>query len=279
VNQHQDYPRSDLLAETDWVAEHAQDAGVRLVDCAAVEAYRRAHIPGAVGFPPLNPYIKDRSDDVYVMPADQFAELMARLGIGDDTLVVCYDDNNSLLAARLWWVLQYYGHHNARVLNGGWYKWLYEGRPVTTHATHPEPAVFTPKADDSVLCRLGQLAERIGTPSAQILDVRSEEEFAGTNSRGNRRVGHVPGAAHIEWTDFVTRDDRRVFKPASEIHAMLDGAGIEPAREVVTYCQGGIRAAHAMFVLKLMGFDQVRNYDGSMKEWANRDDTALELPA
>lgn len=224
----------------------------------------------------MNPYIKDKADDVYVMPEDQFGELMAKLGIGDDTLVICYDDNNSLLAARLWWVLQYYGHAKAQVLNGGWHSWLIEGRPVTTHASHPEPASFTPRTHENLLCRLDQLAQRIGAEETRILDVRSLEEFTGTNSRGNRRTGHVPGAAHIEWTDFVTRDDRRVFKPADEIREMLEQSGVGPEREVVTYCQGGIRAAHALFVLKLMGFDRVRNYDGSMKEWANRDDTALE---
>lgn len=229
------YARPELLVDTDWLAQHAEDGGVRLIDCASVEAYRRAHIPGAVGLPPINPYIKDASSDAYVMPPEAFAELMGRLGVGDDTLVVTYDDNNSLLATRFWWVLRYYGHTNAKVLNGGWYKWLYEGRPVTTHAAHPEPARFTPRTNDAILCTLDQLQQRVGVPETRILDVRSVEEYTGTNSRGNKRTGHVPGAVHLEWLDFVTRDDRRVFKPASEIKAMLEGAGIHPEQEVVTY--------------------------------------------
>lgn len=229
------YPRPELLADTDWLAEHIGDAGVRVIDCAAVEAYRRAHIPGAVGLPPINPYIKDASDETYVMPPDAFAELMGRLGVGDDTLVVTYDDNSSLLAARLWWVLQHYGHVNAKVLNGGWHKWLHEGRPVTTHATHAAPATFTPRTDAGVLCTLDHLRDLVGASDARILDVRSIEEFNGTNARGNKRSGHVPGAAYIEWLDFVTRDDRRVFKPAAEIRQMLERAGISPEQEVVTY--------------------------------------------
>lgn len=274
-----DYPRGDVLVETNWVADHLQDSSVRIIDCAPVEAYRRAHIPGAVGLGGINPYIKDPANETFVMPPERFAELMSELGVSDGTLVVLYDDNNALFAARLWWVLQYYGHSNTKVLNGGWYKWLYEGRPVTTHATRPERGSFTPRTNDAILCRLEGLKSAIGSSATDIFDVRSDEEFAGTNLRGNRRAGHVPGAKHIEWLDFVTQDDNRVFRPAGEIGAMLQNAGIDPTHEVVTYCQGGIRAAHAMFVLTLMGFDRVRNYDGSMREWANLDDTPLEMPA
>jgi thiosulfate/3-mercaptopyruvate sulfurtransferase len=274
-----DYGRPELLTDTAWVAEHSGDADVRLIDCAAVEAYRRAHIPNAVGLGGTNPYIKASGDETFVMPPDEFAKFMGDLGVGDDTLVISYDDNNALFAARLWWVLQYYGHSKAKVLNGGWHKWLYEGRPVTTHAAHPQRATFTPAANDDFICRIDRLTNAISDSGVDILDVRSDEEFQGSNSRGNRRAGHVPGASHVEWLDFVSKDDQRLFLPASDINAMLDKADIDRAHEVITYCQGGIRAAHAMFVLELLGFERVRNYDGSMREWANRDDTALEIPS
>lgn len=272
------YARPELLAEPAWLREHSQDANLRIVDCAVIEAYRRAHIPGAVALG-FNPFIKDPSNGVYVLPSEQFGELMGKLGVGGGTLVVAYDDNNSLHAARLWWVLRYYGHENVKVLNGGWHRWLHEGLPITTHATNPQPATFTPSTIDELTCGVDDLKGLVGDTGTSILDVRSAEEFAGTNNRGNARAGHVPGAAHIEWTDFVTRDERRVFKPAAEIKSMLDHAGVTPDKPTVTYCQGGIRAAHGMFVLTLMGHDRVRNYDGSMREWANRDDTPLELPA
>jgi thiosulfate/3-mercaptopyruvate sulfurtransferase len=272
-----DYPRSDLLTDTTWLAEHSGDAGVRLIDCSVVEAYRRAHIPNAVGLGGVNPYIKSSADETFVMPPQEFSKLMGDLGVSDETLVITYDDNNGLFAARLWWVLQFYGHANAKVLNGGWYKWLYEHRPVTTHATHPQPATFNPRTSEELVCRLDRLKDAISDTGIEVVDVRSDEEFAGTNSRGNRRVGHVPGASHIEWLDFVNKDDLRVILPPSEIDVLLDKAGIDRGHEAVTYCQGGIRAAHTMFVLRLMGFDKVRNYDGSMREWANRDDTPLVL--
>lgn len=229
------YAHPELLAEPDWLAQHIDDPDVRVIDCATLEAYRRAHIAGAVGLP-VHIYIKDPKDETYVMPPDQFAELMGRLGVGDDTTVVTYDDNNGLVATRFWWVLNFYGHTKAKVLNGGWHRWLSEGRPITTHATHPQPAAFTVSgSDEKLICRLDDLQGKIGRQDVQILDVRTDEEWLGTNSRGNKRSGHVPGAIHLEWLNFVSKDDRRVFLPAHELRAMLTAAGVKPEAEVVTY--------------------------------------------
>ena len=228
------YARPELLAEPDWLWEHRDDPKVRLIDCATLEAYRRAHIPGAVGLP-VHFYIKDQADETYVMPPDQFKDLMERLGVSDDTTVVTYDDNNALVAARLWWVLNYYGHTDAKVLNGGWHRWLTEGRPVTFHQSRPPRGSFTPQVNESLICRLDYLQEKVGASDVGILDVRTDEEWLGTNARGNKRAGHVPGAVHLEWLNFITSDDRRVFKPADELRAMLRDAGINPEQEVVTY--------------------------------------------
>lgn len=228
------YARPELLAEPEWLQEHANDPNVRVIDCATLEAYRRAHIPGAVGLP-VHIYIKDPADETFVMPPDQFKDLMEKLGVSDSATVVTYDDNNGLVATRLWWVLNYYGHTNAKVLNGGWHRWLTEGRPVTFHQTHTERGSFTPRVNESIICRVDDLKARVGNGTTGILDVRTDEEWLGTNSRGNTRAGHVPGAVHLEWLNFVTRDDRRVFKPASELRAMLHEAGINPEQEVVTY--------------------------------------------
>jgi thiosulfate/3-mercaptopyruvate sulfurtransferase len=268
------YARPDLLAEPDWLQAHATDADLRIIDCATLEAYRRAHIPGAVGLP-AHFYIKDPTDETFVMQPQQFKELMERLGVSDSTTVVAYDDNNALVAARLWWVLNYYGHSNAKVLNGGWHRWLTEGRPVTFHQTRPEPGSFTPRANEALICRVDDLRARVGDKQLTILDVRSDEEWLGTNTRSNKRAGHVPGAVHLEWLNFVDSDDSRKFKPAPVLQGLLRDAGADTSQEVVTYCQGGIRAAHAAFVLTLLGSDRVRNYDGSMRDWANRDDTPL----
>lgn len=274
-----EYARPEILAEPEWLAEHVGDPGVRVIDCAALEAYRRAHIPGAVQLP-ADVYIKEdgppgAGHGTFVMPPGQFEALMSGLGVGPETLVVTYDDNNALVASRLWWVLRYYGHTEAKVLNGGWHRWLSEGRPVTFHATKPEPATFVARPNEALIADAEYLVEACEAGSSQIMDARTDGEWEGSNSRGNKRVGRVPGAKHLEWLNFVAKDDSRKFLPADQLQSLLDGAGFTRGAPVITYCQGGIRAAHAAFVLELMGYDDVRVYDGSMRDWANREDTPL----
>ena len=279
-----DYARPELLAEPDWVQQHANDPGVRLIDCATLEAYRRAHIPGAVQLG-THFYIKDdptagrpgEDHGTFVMPPDAFGQLMSKLGVGPDTTVVTYDDNNALVASRLWWVLKYYGHTKAKVLNGGWHRWLTENRPVTFHATKAPPATFTAQPNPDLIADADLLKAKHADDSCQVLDARTDEEWAGTNARGNSRVGRVPGAKHLEWLNFVGKDDSRKFLPADQLTALVADAGFRPDKATITYCQGGIRAAHAAFVMTLLGYDNVRVYDGSMREWANRDDTPLEV--
>lgn len=273
------YTHPELLAEPDWLAEHANDPNLRIIDCATVEAYRRAHIPGALQLP-AHFYIKE--DDptgsdhgVLVMPPKQFEDLMGKLGVGPDTTVVTYDDNNALVASRLWWVLRYYGHTNAKVLNGGWHRWLTEQRPVTFHASKAAPATFTAKPNAAIYATVDLLKQAHADPACQVLDSRTDGEWEGTNNRGNKRSGRVPNAKHLEWLRFVETDDMRKFLPAEQLQALVDEAGFTRDKPIITYCQGGIRAAHAAFVLELLGYQGVRVYDGSMREWANRDDTPL----
>ena len=273
------YARPELLAEPEWLAEHANDPNVRIIDCAVVEAYRRAHIPGAVHLP-VHYYIKEDDAEggdhgVFVMPPAQFEALMGKLGVGPDTTVVTYDDNNAMVATRLWWVLNYYGHTNVKVLNGGWHRWLTEGRTVTFHATKAVPATFTAKRRSELCASADMVKASQADPGCQVLDARTDGEWEGTNDRGNKRAGHVPNAKHLEWVRFVGTDDHRKFLPAEAIQKLLDDAGISREKPTITYCQGGIRAAHAAFTLALLGYNDIRVYDGSMRDWANRDDTPL----
>ncbi len=277
-----DYARPELLAEPDWLQAHANDPGVRIIDCATLEAYRRAHIPGAVQlgahfYIKADPSSEGSNDDhgTFVMPPAAFEQFMSKLGVGPDTTVVAYDDNNALVASRLWWVLKYYGHTNAKVLNGGWHRWLSENRPVTFHATKAPEARFTVRPNEDLIADAGYLKENHDDSGCQVLDARTDEEWTGTNARGNKRVGRVPGAMHLEWLNFVAKTDDRKFLPAEQLSAMVAEAGFTPEKATITYCQGGIRAAHAAFVLDLLGWDNIRVYDGSMRDWANREDTPL----
>ena len=234
------YARPDLLTETDWLERHLDDPDVRIVDCDPFDVYRRAHVKGAVGIR-VHHYIKqpeypaDPRKYPLVAPPDTVKEVMEGMGISRGVRVVAYDSNGSLWASRLWWVLNYYGHTDVTVLNGGWKKWFDEGRPVSLDVPKPPAAAFDPKANPDLVCTLEYGKANVGSPDVVFLDVRSDGEWTGANDRGNRRVGHMPGAVHVEWLDFLEDDEHKTFKEAGELRTLLERAGVPPDREVVTY--------------------------------------------
>lgn len=235
-----DYARPELLVESDWLEAHLDDPNLRIVDCDQYDGYRRAHIANAVGIREHHyikhpDYPKDPIGHPLVAPPDQVAQLMGGMGIGDDTLVVTYDGFGGLYAARVWWVLNYYGHTNVKVLNGGWNKWFDEGRPVTIDVPQPAQATFTPRERPDLVCMMDYGVSRVGQPGTVFLDVRSDGEWEGTNDRGNQRAGHVPGAVHLEWLNFVTSDKHQTIKPARELRAMLEERGVTRDKQVITY--------------------------------------------
>ena len=268
---------TDLLVSTEWLASQLGriEAGeVVLVDAGEAVAYRRAHIPGAVGVP--HPYLKAAGSPL-VMPPEEFEALARSWGVSDDTPVLVYDDNASLHATRVWWVFRRYGHANVRVVNGGFNAWLDEGRPLTSQAPRPAPGSFTASDEAACVVLADDLKREVEAGSAgAIWDTRSPEEWTEqTSSRRNKRAGHVPGAPPLEWRELLQGPPARRFRAPEELRSMLEARGIDPAAQTVTYCQGGIRAAFGAFVLALLGNDSARVYDGSMAEWANREDTPL----
>ena len=276
-----EYKKPELLAEPEWLLKNLNDTSstVRVIDCAPLEAYRRAHIPGAIHLPVHN-YIKEQGEreggaGMYVMPPEDFTTLMSELGISNSTEVVCYDDNNGLVATRLWWVLNYYGHTKVRVLNGGWHRWLTEGHELSFHRTKTDPQEFSVSIVPSRIAQINDLLPLEEIQHCTVMDARSKGEWEGSNSRGNLRTGHIPDSLHLEWTDMIEQNDKRKFLSASDMHILLEKAGFREGEPIITYCQGGIRAAHMAFVLELLGYPDIRVYDGSMYEWANRDDTPL----
>ena len=269
-----EFSRPEMLVDPAWVEEHLNDPNVRIVDCDPPDQYRRAHIAGAVTHHGDN-YFKNPDDPRFIMEPDQFAATMSQMGIGDETAVVTYDAMGSINAARLWWCLNYYGHTNVRVLDGGWNRWLKEGRPITMAPAKPAAAKFTPVPDESIRASAEYIMGVLDNPDVVILDVRSDGEWNGTNNRGNKRAGHMPGAVHSEWLNNITNDEANFLKSPAELRAMFEDLGVTPDKEIVTVCQGGIRAAQAMWTLKLLGYEKVRDYDGSFRDWANRDDTPI----
>ncbi len=228
------YAHPEYLADTQWLAEHLEDPDVCIVDADAIAAYQRAHIPGSVVLP--DNYEKDPdTNHTNILPPDKFAHMLEALGIGDDTLVVAYDHSRSLYAGRLWWALNYYGHTNAKALNGGWKKWSEEGRPFSTApAQAKNGAEFTARTDPSLMVTTDRLKEVYDHPEVVVWDVRNRGEYTGEAIRTNRRGGHIPGARHLEWSEMM--DDRtHTFKSAQEMKQLLEERGITPEKEVLAH--------------------------------------------
>jgi thiosulfate/3-mercaptopyruvate sulfurtransferase len=235
-----DYARPELLMESDWLESHLNDPDLRIVDCDQYDGYRRAHIANAVGIREHHyikhpDYVGDPTGHPLVASPEQVAALMESMGIGNDTTVVAYDGSGGLYAARFWWVLSYYGHTKVRVLNGGWNKWFNQGRPITTDVTQPAQATFIAREQTDRVCLLDYGVSSVGQSDTIFLDVRSDGEWLGTNNRRNQRAGHVPGAVHLEWLNFVTDDKYQTIKPAHELRGMLEERGVTPDKQVITY--------------------------------------------
>lgn len=282
------YARPELLAEPGWLRERGDDPDLRVIDCGSPEGYDRAHIPGAVRLgqgdyqsgqsrpDPWDPWLKDPANPLHVVKAEAFRELMGSLGVSADTTVVAYDDFNGSFAARLWWVLTYYGHAKARVLNGGWQRWLTEGGPVSCRETMPTRGRFQSQPVEARRIRLDELKTRYADPDVQVVNVLPRGWYLGTdNPFGNRRAGHIPGSANVPIERLLAGEAVPTLRPAAELRSELARAGLSPTKETVVHCQAGIRTALGVLVLSLLGWDRVRAYEASLGEWASRDDVPL----
>ena len=271
------YVNPSILVTTDWLAARINDPNVTVVDTDDPAVYAAGHIPGASN-PPDNYYKTSLEDRTHIQGPQQFVETMQSLGIGDDSTVIAYDRTGGLYALRLMWALHYYGHAAVKMLDGGYQKWVAEGRgtSVDPYVADSE-AKFTAREPDSSICAAkSDVLDAIDDSDTTLMDVRTDAEWEGVNKRGGKRGGRIPGAKHLEWTNFHTGGDIPVLKPGDEINQLLAQHGIDIKRPVITYCQGGIRAAHAFWVAKLVGASDVRNYDASWREWGNDPEVPIE---
>ena len=271
------YEDPSILVTTDWLAEHIDDPGIVVVDTDDPSEYLEGHISGASN-PPDNYYKTSLDDRTHIQGPEQFAATMSDLGIDDDSLVVAYDRTGGLYALRLMWALHYYRHTNVKMLDGGYQKWVSEGRATDSSPYEPDrSASFSPREPDrAIYAGIDDVLEAIGADDTTLLDVRTDGEWDGSNKRGGKRGGRIPGAIHLEWVNFHTGGEIPVLKTADEIRALLAEKGVSIDDSVITYCQGGIRAAQAYWVLKLVGVDSVRNYDASWREWGNNVSVPVE---
>jgi thiosulfate/3-mercaptopyruvate sulfurtransferase len=262
-----------LLVSPEWLVAHHTDPGLRVIDPRKPEEYASGHVPGAVS---ARSDYKDLARPLHVMPPDQAESAIRALGISATTSVIVLGDG--MLSGRAWWFLRYHGHPHTRLADGGFAAYVAAGGPVSTDPVTVPSGDFTPRIDPSLICRADDLRREIGS-ATKLLDVRSDAEWQGSNTMAHKRVGHIPGAAHLVWSDLLEAQEPYVFRPAEEIRALLERKGITSNDRVVTVCEVGWRAAHSAFALRLAGFTDVRVYDASMREWDDREDLPLEPPA
>jgi thiosulfate/3-mercaptopyruvate sulfurtransferase len=266
------YVHPEQLVDTDWLAAHATDPAVRIVDMRR-SGYAEGHVPGAVALAPEA--IRDAKSPPTFLPAPAaFEQMMAGLGISDGTRVVVYDERGGLYAARLWWILNYFGHSNVALVNGGWTKWAAEHRRSVTDAPPVPAGHFIARPQPHWIATAADVVAAIGKPATRIVDARTQAEIDGKDLRNIRRGGFVPSSVPVYWEDLLD-PQMRTFKPADEIRTIYEARGIVPAQDIIAYCQVGMRAAVDLFALHLVGYDHLRNYYGAWEEWGNRDDLPL----
>ncbi len=278
------YAHPETLVSTEWVAQHVRDPNVRVVEVDVdTAAYNEGHVPGAIAWA-WNTQLCDtlRRD---ILSKEQFEELMRSSGITNDTTLVLYGDNNNWFAAWAVWQAKIYGHKDVRLMNGGRKKWLAEGRELSREVpVYPRTNYQARDPDLSLRAFLPEVREAMERRSAHLVDVRSPAEFTGeilappglpeTCQRG----GHIPGARNIPWGEACNEDG--TFKPPEQLRELYARQGIDGSKPVIAYCRIGERSSHTWFVLKyLLGYENVKNYDGSWTEWGNLVGAPIERGA
>ncbi len=276
--------RESVLVTTDWVAEHLDAPSVRIVEVDVdTTAYEQGHLPGAVGWN-WQTQLQDpvRRD---ILSREALESLLSEYGVRNDHTIILYGDNNNWFAAYAFWLLKLYGHEDVRLMDGGRKKWLLEGRPITQEVPRYPRTEYRAKEPNLALrALLPQVFESLNRPDVALVDVRSPQEYTGeilappglleTAQRG----GHIPGAINIPWAQAVREDGS--FKSPEELRQLYESLGVTPDKKVITYCRIGERSAHTWFVLKyLLGYPEVRNYDGSWTEWGNLVGAPIERDA
>tara|TARA_B100001245_G_scaffold93548_1_gene67856 strand:- start:1545 stop:2270 length:726 start_codon:yes stop_codon:yes gene_type:complete len=228
------YTMPEIFVTTKWLSEHISDPNVRVVDTDVPKDYETGHIPGSVN--PIDHYYKTSLEDrTHIQGPEQFAQTMSDLGIGDDTLVIGYDRSGGVYSFRLMWALHYYGHTKVKFLDGGLPKWKSEGREISTEPVLTSSTTFTPRENSELFASRNQVLSAINDESTVLLDVRADDEWDGTNKRGGPRGGRIPGAVHLEWTNFHTGGKVPVLRSADEIRKLLADVGITADKNVITY--------------------------------------------
>ena len=251
-------------------------ANALLIDLRPAEEFARGHLPGAVHLDLWGLSLIDTSDAPLKAFMWMIGHLFSLRGVTPDRPVVVYEKDSGMRAARAFWFLDYLGHPSVQVLDGGFDAWVKAGKPVTTECVAPVPSTWHGTPDATKLATWKQVFDEMTSSDTVVIDTRSDAEYYGEAVRA-KRGGAIPGAVHIEWTKNLASDG--AFKTKQELRAMYESCGVTPDKQVLTYCQGGYRAAHAYLALRILGYPNARNYTGSWKEWGDREDLPIEHPS
>ena len=273
------YANAHLLVPPEELSSMIARSGAKrplILDLRPPEAYTAGHIPGAIHIDLWGVSLIDTDPAPLKAFMWMIEHVLATHGVDAATPVVVYDEQSGIRAARAFWFLEYFGHPSVRLLDGGFNAWLAGGFEVTRDAGPPPHSDWTGARRGETIATWRDVRAALRKSSNSVLlDTRSDGEYCGKTVRATRG-GAIPGAVHIEWSRNLTPEGR--FKPAAELRRMYEDAGVTPDREVITYCQGGYRAAHSYLALRLLGYPRVRNYVGSWKEWGDREDLPVEVP-
>ena len=265
-----------ILVDTDWLADRLEAPGLIIVDFRkSRRAYLCQHIPGAIYL--TRDAVLSRVDGIPNMmpPFDDLVRRLEQTGISNQMTVVVYDEHDGLWASRLFWTLEYLGHPDVRLLNGGWSKWKRERWKTSPGDEQAGIANFQPQLQSDRLAHKEWLLQHLSADGVIVVDVRSPREYRGVDVRA-MRGGHVPEAANIEWERAVTPGQIKVLRSQAELDRIYGVLSLDRAEEIVTYCQSGIRASHTYFTLRYLGYKNVRVYDGSWAEWGNDLSTPID---
>lgn len=274
-----DYPNAQLLADAQWLNENLNDENLFIID-ARTEGYDKGHISGAISLSPGKLADPNNEIEGFILKEDDFTAVLQSAGLNKNSKVLVYDDGEALKAARIFYALEYYGlKDQIRVLHGGYPAWSHTGYAVTTEVEEITPGNFVAIANENLISTREDIEENFHSDDVVILDVRSEAEYKGIDLRNNKKGGHIPGAVNLEWTEAIIKDENGLnqFRDYEDLKSKFEQIGVVKNKTIVPYCQTNGRGSNTYFTLRLLGYSDIRSYEGSWAEWGNAEGTEIEV--